>query len=329
MTPVSISLASNSLISISILLLVAACDRNDESRLPGTLEWDRIALTAEAFEPIVRIAVSEGEGVVPGQVLVELDSKRIETRMARAAADIAQLQARLDEALRGARSETIDAARARVAQSRAVQNEAERAHTRTQDLARRGFISDARTDETLASQQRAQAETAAANAQLRELTRGTRSEQIAQAQAALEAAQAAAAELRLSRDRYTVRAPRGGRVDALPFKVGDQPPAGATVVSLLVGDAPYARVYVPAPQRASLQIGARFRVRIEGIDAPFNATLRRIASEPSFTPYFALTGDDASRLVYRAELVLEGDAAKRLAAGLTLTAEQLSDDSRQ
>ena len=92
-------------------------------------------------------------------------------------------------------------------------------------------------------------------------------------------------------------------------------------MSLLVGDAPYARVFVPAPRRVGLNPGARFSVQVEGVASPFTATLRSISSEPSFTPYYALTGDDASRLVYRAELVLEGGAD--LPAGLPVTATVL------
>jgi HlyD family secretion protein len=34
-----------------------------------------------------------------------------------------------------------------------------------------------------------------------------------------------------------------------------------------------------------------------------------------------LTGEDASRLAYRAELVLDGDAARKLPAGLPAQAE--------
>jgi HlyD family secretion protein len=46
--------------------------------------------------------------------------------------------------------------------------------------------------------------------------------------------------------------------------------------------------------------------------------LRSIRSEPSFTPYYALAGDDASRLVYAAELLL--DSGADLPAGLPVTA---------
>ncbi len=61
-------------------------------------------------------------------------------------------------------------------------------------------------------------------------------------------------------------------------------------------------------------------MRVEGVATPFTATLRSIRSEPSFTPYYALAGDDASRLVYPAELVLDGAAAAELPAGLPVTA---------
>ena len=43
--------------------------------------------------------------------------------------------------------------------------------------------------------------------------------------------------------------------------------------------------------------------------------------EAAFTPYYALSGDDASRLTWRAEAVLEGAGAAALPAGLPLDAE--------
>jgi HlyD family secretion protein len=91
---------------------------------------------------------------------------------------------------------------------------------------------------------------------------------------------------------------------------------------LLVGDAPYARVFVPATRRTGLAVGDRFEIQIGGSDQTYTATLRSIRSEASFTPYYALAGDDASRLVYRAELLLDGDASM-LPAGLPLTARAL------
>ena len=50
------------------------------------------------------------------------------------------------------------------------------------------------------------------------------------------------------------------------------------------------------------------------------ARVRHLESQATFTPYFALHGDDASRLTYLAELTLEGDAALKLPAGLPVQA---------
>jgi HlyD family secretion protein len=97
------------------------------------------------------------------------------------------------------------------------------------------------------------------------------------------------------------------------------------LVSLLIGDAPYARVYIPASQRTRFELGDTLRVTVQGVAQPFTATLSSIRREASFTPYFALSGDDASRLMYRAELRLQGEGARRLPAGLPLSAERDAD----
>jgi HlyD family secretion protein len=46
--------------------------------------------------------------------------------------------------------------------------------------------------------------------------------------------------------------------------------------------------------------------------------VRRISSEPAFTPYFSLTEHDRSRLSYLTELELEDTAAQKLPAGIPL-----------
>jgi HlyD family secretion protein len=294
------------------------CTEPGAAPIVGTLEWDRVAVTAELSEPVLEWAVAEGDRVAAGTVLLTLDSRRQDARIAEAESELKMNKARLAELTQGARIETIDAARANLARARAAQQDAETEYTRVAELRKRELVAQSAVDQALAARNQRRAETQVADAQLRELTHGTRPEQIEQASAAVAAAHAALETLRLTRERLTVRAPRAGRVDALPFRVGDQPPAGAELVSMLVGDAPYARVFVPAPRRPEVDVGMRFEVRVEGIAAPFTATLRSIRSEPSFTPYYALSGDDASRLVYRAELAL--DRGAELPAGLPVTA---------
>jgi HlyD family secretion protein len=297
---------------------LASCTERGPAPLVGTLEWDRIAVTAELAEPILSWHVAEGDRVAAGDAILELDARRQDARIAEARSELEAMEARFAELTHGARSETIDAARANLERARAAQTDAESEYVRAAELRKRELVAQSVVDQALAARNQRRAETAAAEAELRELTAGTRPEQVEHGAATVDAARAALASLELTRERLTVRAPRAGRVDALPFRVGDQPPAGAEVVSMLVGDTPYARVFIPLPRRAGLAPGAQFDVHVEGIATPFPAKLRSISSEPSFTPYYALAGDDASRLVYRAELLLEGGAD--LPAGLPVTA---------
>jgi HlyD family secretion protein len=75
-------------------------------------------------------------------------------------------------------------------------------------------------------------------------------------------------------------------------------------------------VFVPSSVRAGVREGQDLVLRVQGSDRDWHAKVRSIARDPSFTPYYALTGDDASRLVYRAELLLTDAGAGQLPAGL-------------
>ncbi|HEX7112656.1 MAG TPA: HlyD family efflux transporter periplasmic adaptor subunit [Mizugakiibacter sp.] len=308
-----------------VLLALAGCARTASDRLPGTLEWDRIAVLAEVSEPVIALEVKEGDAVRQGQLLLRLDPRRTDAELAAAAADADRLAANLDELRHGARIETIDADRAQLARAESDAANAQRVRDRAAALRKQGLNAQADLDNAETSLRMARAAARAARAQLEELLHGTRPEEIAQAEAALAAARAQVDALKVKRARLDVRAPRDGRVDALPYRLGDQPAVGGTLVSLLAGDAPYARVYVPERLRAGMQPGQRFRVHVDGVAQPFDAVLRSVRSDPAFTPYYALSGEDAGRLVYRAELVLQGDAARALPAGLPCHAERLGD----
>ena len=54
---------------------------------------------------------------------------------------------------------------------------------------------------------------------------------------------------------------------------------------------------------------------MDGRAAALKGRVRMIRSEPSFTPYYALIGEDAARLSYLAEIALDKQAAQ-LPAGL-------------
>lgn len=297
-----------------IPLVLGACAKSSDPIMLGTLERDRITIPAEASERIIHIAVSEGDELKAGQSILELDTRRVDVSIEQALADMRGAQAVLDELLNGRRKEAIDAARAQLTGATARAVNARRERDRAAEIRKRGLNAQADLDRTQTALGSADAERDAARANLAEFLNGSRIENIELAEATLAAKMSVVEQLKLTRQRYLVVSAEDGRVDSLPFKLGSQPAAGAILASLLAGPV-YARVYVPASQRNSVTVGSRCSVQLTGSERRFEAVVRSMRSDPAFTPYFALTGDDASRLAYRSEIVLEEDAGRDLPVG--------------
>ena len=129
-------------------------------------------------------------------------------------------------------------------------------------------------------------------------------------------AEAGFSRIQLLADRLVIYAPRVGTIDALPYKLGERPPPGATVIVMLADGAPYARVYVPEPLRAGVSAGLQAEVFVDGVEGSFVGRVRYVSSDASFTPYFALTQRDRSRLSYVAEVTLTETRARDLPTGV-------------
>ncbi len=314
---------SNKKLSISLMavcaLALSAC-KSSEPQVLGTLEWDRITLPSPVAEKIVRIDVREGQQVAAGASLMQLELTRTQSQLAAMQAQAQQSREALLELEAGPRSEDIAQARANLSAAQAQAADARAYYSRLQPLGRQKLVAASDVDRARAAAGNAEGQVRAAQAALLELERGTRSEQVAQGRSAVAAAEAQAVTQAVSLEKLNVIAPRAARVDSLPYKLGDQAPVGSPLAILLVGDAPYARVYVPEPMRANVKVGQAARVFVDGREAAISGRVRMIRSEPSFTPYYALSGRDAERLSYLAEIVLD-KADANLPAGVPVRVE--------
>ena len=302
-----------------LLLLLSAC-ADDAPQALGTLEYDRITLPAPVAEKIVAIDVREGQRVEAGQQLLALERERSQAQVQAADAEAQRQREALRELQAGARGEQVAQARAALAAAQAASRDATAYYARLRPLGEQKLVAAADVDRARAAATGADAQVRQANAVLDELLHGTREERIAQGEAALQAASAQARVQQASLDKLSVVAPRAGVVDSIPYKLGDQAPIGAPLAILLVGDAPHARVYVPETLRVGVAVGDSVRVFVVGREGALAGKVRMIRSEPGFTPYYALTGEDAARLSYLAEIELGKDAAA-LPAGLPVRVE--------
>ena len=307
---------------IAAIAILAACER-DDSPLPlvGTLERDRVALIAEASERIVEIPVREGDSVERGAVVMQLDSHRQEVDVRRAEAERDVAAQRLAELVRGPRAEDIRAAQARLKGAQDNRVVRVREHRRIADLVDRSLLAEGDLDRATNALETADAEVRSLSASLEALVVGTTAEELGQAQAQLDAAEAALEARRIQAERMTIRAPRDGRIESIPYKLGAQPRAGETVMTMLAEQAPYARVHVPEILHARIHPGLDAQVRVDGIDGEFRAQVRYVSAEAAFTPYYALTERDRGRLSFLTEVTLLDESASALPSGVSVEVE--------
>lgn len=302
-------------IPVSVCIVLAGCYGEDGNVALGTLERDRVALTATANEVLIELPVQQGTFVQKGTVLAQLDPTEQQAVVNQARAEVQKAKANLLKLENGAREEDIAKARAEVAGSKAELVDAEATFKRYKDLTGRGTTSQAQLDSARASRDAADASLKSAEQSLQELVAGTRPEDLDIARAELAASEASLATQQKILSDLTITASRDGTLDNLPWNLGERVTVGSPVAVLLAGDAPFARVYVPEPHRIRINEGDKLQVRIDGLDKSIEGSVRWISSEASFTPYYALNQSERARLMYVAEIQLP-DSANNLPNGV-------------
>jgi HlyD family secretion protein len=290
--------------AMALPFALAACGEDKARQMVGTLERDRIELKVESSEPITAIHVVDGQTVSAGDPVLEQDPARMQARLAQQQALRDQAAARLAELERGPREEAIREARAQLEAGQVRRENAEADFHRAKEIFDKGLSNQADLDRAGADWKAAAAQQKAMREALDTLLHGTTAEELQQAAAKVRAAEALVAQAGLDVERARIIAPVDGVIDKVLYQLGERPPPGSTVAVLLDTSRTFARIYVPEYLRAGIQQGDALTIHIDGTAREWRGTVRWVSSDASFTPYFALTEHDRSRLSYLAEVDL-------------------------
>jgi len=289
---------------LALLLATTACSQSDGPEgLVGTLERDRIPLRLENDEIIVSRDAAEGEPVVAGALLLSQDPRRLEAALAAAEANLRLAQARQAELERGPRSEQIQEGRARLTGAEQDLAAAVTDLTRARELVDQHLASQQTFDNAKRARDLAEARRDEAKAALSALLAGTTVEELQQTAAAVAAAEATVTGRRLDLEQTRLIAANDGILERWLVEVGERPVPGQPV-GVLLGADPYALTWLPEPYRSRVAVGDRVEVHVDGVTAPVTGTVRMIATQASFTPYYSLTERDRPRLAFRMEVAL-------------------------
>ena len=309
-------------IAIVTLSILYGCDKtsqfafNAQPQALGTLEWDRLNGRAVASEVITDIYVNEGDLVIQGQALLKLDDSLQLAHVKKLEAIVEQSRWFLRQLESGYRLQEIASAKAELEARVLERQNREKNFLRQKNLRQQNLNSQRNLDDAKQRFDTALAQEEIALQKLKEFQSGYRVEEVEQARASLNSQQAELEYQQQLLSRYTVIASRAGKVDSLPYKLGDKPPINSVLTTVLAGDRPWARVYLPQAWLSKVSKDNKVIVNVDGLAEDINGRVRFISAVPTFTPYYALSEQDRSRLMYVTEVELLGDKAKTLPLGV-------------
>ncbi|GAB4212486.1 MAG: efflux RND transporter periplasmic adaptor subunit [Synechococcales cyanobacterium] len=261
---------------------------------------------------VVDLYVDQGDQVEAGQLLATMDFGDLTSPVQQAQARLGELQARLQEQLQGEQPQVIAAAAARVDAAQSRLDLAQVELGRIEPLVLEGVVRRSELDSTVATRDQAQADLAAAEAELQRLQSGTRSEQIQQTQAQIRQAQAQLQQAQQRRAETEVRAPFGGLViqryaDVGAFVTPTTSASDATAATsssiLALANGLEIRAEVPESQIGGIRVGQTVNLRpVAFPDRTLSGTVRRIAPATvvvkEVTVFFVtITPDDPDNLL--------------------------------
>ena len=338
--------------------LQVGCDKShlpffDQKKLTfsGAVEQQEVRVGSKSGGRVREVLVREGDHVESGQPLVSFETTELDTLLAQAIARVEQQRVRLEKLEAGAReeekaqarantsatraafeavrnwprSEEVGQAEAALAMAQADQALARATAERMQRLRRTGDVSQQEDDSARFRLEQLTARVEAERRRLELLRRGSRSEEIqqaeeryrqasaaerliiagprreeiAEARSQLDEARARLDQIRVQRNEATVTAPSRAVVEVLPLRPGDLLIPNQIVARLLEDDQVWVRIFVPEPQLGLIRVGDGVEIRIDSFsERVFGGTIAQINSQGEFNPRNVQSRDERNHLVF-------------------------------
>ena len=231
------------------------------------VQADTTSVSPQIEGYVVEVLVKDNQRVEAGQVLVRLDDADARAELAQAEANLAALQAAVQnvDARTIQEHATVASRAAAVEQARAQAALAQQQVDRYGRLAEQGWVSQQRIQTEQASARTAQASVAEAQAALvaEQRTVGVLGSSRVQSVASVDQARALVDKARIALERTVIRAPVGGVVGARGVRVGQYIRPGGQVLSIVpLGDT-YVVANFKETQLGRLRIGQEVEIKAD------------------------------------------------------------------
>ena len=267
---------------IVILLVVAAAGvavwwyfglrkKEEPLFLSGSIEARDVEVGSLVGGRISAVQVEEGARVRKGDPLVTFETHLGALQIKEQRARVEEMRAQLARVTAGPRSEET-------ARARAEAENAERERRRLKALSDEGVIGRQQYDDAATRARVAQES-------YRQLQRGSRTEDLAAARAALDREEQRLAFLLRQSEEAVVRAPADGVVESLDLRPGDLVAPNQPVARVLEPGQLWVRVWVPEPSLGHVRVGQPVAITVDSFPGrEFPGKVVEIRQQGEYTP---------------------------------------------
>jgi HlyD family secretion protein len=303
------------LLALGILFLVAGCDKDNPKHLQGYVEGEFVYVASPGAGKLEELHVARGSQVKKGNPLFAIESVSERAARDEAARRLAQARANLEDVKKGKRPTEIASMESQLRQARAALVLSEKEFNRQQELYKTGVASVQDVDRFRSMKDQDRQKVAQLEADLETAQLGSRADQVAAAEANVNALDAALARAEWDLSQKAQSATQDSLVFDTIYRVGEWVPAGRPVVSLLPPANIKVRTFVPEQRVGSIHPGDPVRVRVDGVSEPYVGKISFISPQAEYTPPVIYSQDTRAKLVFMIEAVFDLATSAKLHPG--------------
>lgn len=310
------------LLGLAAYLYHAFCqqDNQEELVLQGNVDVREVSLAFRQSDRILEMLAEEGDRVQKGQVLARLDTQELKLQLQRLNAEIAAQQSTVDKLHNSTRPEEIRQAEGNLRQAQAAAEHAAGVYQRKRDIYTSiAGISQQELDNAYHDMEAKQATMSVAEAALQEAKAGPRQEDIAGAEAGLQALRNEQLRYIYLLSQYELQAPDDGVIRSRLLEAGDMASPSKPVFKLSLPGKKWVRAYVPETELGRVYEGQQARVYIDSLPGKaIGGQVGYISGTAEFTPKNVQTEELRTSLVYEVRVYVD-DADNVLRLGMPAT----------
>ncbi len=300
---------------LGVLVALTSCGSPPSNRVQGYVEGEFVYVASPFSGQLESLFVHRGQLVKVGDPLFNLDSQPEKDARDQAAQQLAQARSNLEDAKKPKRPTEIESIEAQLERAEAALVFSQKDFERQSSLEKTGARAAQDLDRARSTRDQDRKAVAQLKADLETARLGSRVDQIAAAEAAVQAQEAALAKAEWNLSQKRQNAPQAGVIFDTLYREGEWVGAGRPVVVLLPPSNVKVRAFVPETQIARIHYGDQVKIFLDGLDEPMIGTVSFISPQVEYTPPVIYSQESRSKLVIMIEIRFDPKTAALLHPG--------------